>query len=60
MRIPDKTIDNIKKEGLNVRNYFISFSPPNPITKYTLCIVFYHWRNINFYLAKNDSNIRKF
>ena len=50
IRIPDKTIDNIKKEGLNV------FFPPVGITKYTLCIVFYHWRNRIFYLTKNDTN----
>ena len=56
IRIPDKTIDNIKKEGLNVNGYFISFSPPDGITKYTLCIVFYHWRNRIFYLTKNDTN----
>ena len=58
MRIPDKTIDNIRKEGLNVNRYFITFFPPVGITKYTLCIVFYLWKNRNFYLAKNDSNIR--
>ena len=56
MRIPDKTIDNIRKEGLNVNRYFITFFPPVGITKYTLCIVFYLWRNRNFYLAKTDSN----
>ena len=55
IRIPDKTIDNIKK-GLNVNRYFITFFPPVGITKYTLCIVFYHWRNRTFYLTKNDSN----
>ena len=59
IRIPDKTIDNIKKEGLNVNRYFISFSPPVGITKYTLCIVFYLWRNRAFYLHKNDSNSLK-
>ena len=58
MIIPNKTIDNIRKEGLNVSNFIISFSPPDGITKYTLCIVFYLWRNRSFYLAKNDSNIR--
>ena len=56
IRIPDKTIDNIKKEGLNVNSYFISFFPPDGITKYTLCIVFYHWRNRNFSIKKKDSN----
>ena len=48
MGIPNRTIDDIKKEGLNITGYNISFSPPIGITKYTLCIVFYHWRNKNF------------
>ena len=55
MRIPDKTIDNIRKEGLNINNYFISFSPPDGNSKYTLCIVFYHWRNRDFTIFKRDS-----
>ena len=54
--IPNRTIDDIKKEGLNVSGYNISFSPPIGITKYTLCIVFYHWRNRNFSIKKKDSN----
>ena len=56
IRIPDKTIDNIRKEGLNVSGYSISFSPPIGITKYTLCIVFYHWRNRSFSIFKKNSN----
>ena len=56
--IPNKTIDNIRKEGLNVSGYNISFDPPDGITKYTLCIVFYHWRNRNFSIKKKDSNSR--
>ena len=58
MRIPDQTIDNIRKEGLNVSGYNISFTPPNGITKYTLCLIFYHWRNRSFLLAKKDTNRR--
>ena len=54
--IPNKTIDNIRKEGLNVSGYNISFDPPDGITKYTLCIVFYHWRNRNFSIKKKDTN----
>ena len=56
MGIPNRTIDDIKKEGLNVSGYTIGFSPPIGITKYTLCIVFYHWRNRKFYIFKKDSN----
>ena len=58
MGIPNRTIDDIKKEGLNVSGYTIGFSPPIGITKYTLCIVFYHWRNRIFYLNKKDLNSR--
>ena len=54
--IPNKTIDNIRKEGLNVNGYFINFSPPVDITKYTLCIVFYFWRNRTIYFTKTDLN----
>ena len=34
----------------------INFYPPNGITKYTLCIVFYLWRNRTFLLTKSDLN----
>ena len=54
--IPNRTIDDIKKEGLNVTGYNISFSPPIGNSKYTLCIVFDHWRNRNFSIKKKDSN----
>ena len=58
MSIPNKTIDNIRKEGLDVNGYNISFSPPNGITKYTLCLIFYHWRNRSFGLYKRDTSGR--
>ena len=54
--IPIRTIVDVRKEGINVSNYNISFPPPFGITKYTLCIVFYHWRNRKFSLRKKDSN----
>ena len=54
MSIPNKTIDNIKKEGLNIANYDISFFPPVRITKYTLCLIFYHWRNRSFRIIKRQ------
>ena len=56
MGIPNRTIDDVKKEGLNVTGYNISFSPPSGNSKYTLCIVFDHWRNRNFSIKKKDSN----
>ena len=56
--IPLKTIDDIEKEGLNVSGYNISFSPPVNITKYTLCLIFYHWRNRSFGLYKRDTTGR--
>ena len=54
--IPNKTTDDIRKEGLDVKNYNINFYPPNGITKCTLCIVFYLWRNRTFLLTKSDLN----
>ena len=57
MDIPNRTIDNIKKEGLNIKKYTIRFDPPNGITKYTLCVVYCHRNNIDFYLTKDDMNV---
>ena len=55
--IPNKTIDYIKKGGLDVSGYNINFSPSSGVSKYTLFIVFNHWRNRNFSLIKkNPSN----
>ena len=54
--IPLRTIDDIRKEGLNVYGYNLSFSPPIGITKYTLCVIFYFWVNRNFSIKKKDSN----
>ena len=51
MGIPNKTIDNIKKDGLNVNGYDVSFFPTHS-SKSTLCIVFTHWRNRSFTLTK--------
>ena len=59
IRIPHKTIDNIRKEGLNVSGYDISFSPPEGITKYTLCIVFHFWRNRTFIIRKKEQNSQR-
>ena len=59
MRIPNRTIDDIRKEGLNVKNYKVSFSPTTGIQKYTFCVIFYHWRNKDFRLTKEDSNGRR-
>ena len=41
----------LKKDGLDVNGYDITFSPSH-YSKSTLCIVFYHWRNSNFSLTK--------
>ena len=58
MGIPNKTIDNIKKEGLDVTNYTTSFSSDPGNSKYTLCIVFYFWNNRDFSIRKKDPNSR--
>ena len=51
--LPSKNIDNIRKEGLNINNYTITFSQTN-FRNYTLCMVFYHWHNRDFALAKKN------
>ena len=53
--IPNKTIDNIRKEGLNINGYNISFSPPDGIKKFTLCMVFNYWRNRSFSIHKKSN-----
>ena len=56
--LPTKTIDNIKDGGLNVNGYTISFSPPNKMTNYTLCLVFNHLKK-NFSISKIHTNQNK-
>ena len=58
MGIPNKTIDDIKKEGLDVTNYTTNFSSDPGTSKYTLCIVFYFWNNRDFSIRKKDPNSR--
>ena len=48
---PNKDLSEIKKDGLDVNGYDITFSPSHS-SKSTLCIVFYHWRDRNFSLTK--------
>ena len=54
--MPNRTIDDIKKEGLDVTGYVISYNPPIGVSKYSLCVIFYHWRNRNFSLTKKNSS----
>ena len=56
LTFPNKTVDIIKKDGLNVNGYTISYSPATGQTSYTLCLVFTHWRNRNFSITKKDIN----
>ena len=53
--LPNKHLSDIRKEGLNVNNYTVSFNPSGNFTNYTLCLIFYHWSNRNFALAKKNS-----
>ena len=52
--IPNKDISNINKDGLNINNYKISFTPSYS-SSYTLCIVFKLKANNDFYLTKYNS-----
>ena len=49
---PNKDLDVIKKDGLRVNGYTLTFNPSNLTSNYTLCIVLTHWRNRNLYLKK--------
>ena len=53
---PNKTIDNIRKDGLNVNGFTITLTPTSGQTSYTLCLIFVIWRNRNFSITKKDSN----
>ena len=53
--LPNKHLADIRKEGLNINNYTVTFTPSVNFKNYTLCIVFYFWTNKNFALAKNNS-----
>ena len=48
---PNKDLDEIKKDGLIVNGYDVTFSPTHS-SKSTLCIVFTHFRNRSFTLTK--------
>ena len=52
---PNKHLSDIRKEGLNINNFTINFTPSGNFTNYTLCLVFYHWSNKNFALARKDT-----
>ena len=54
--IPDRTLADIKKGGISITNYTINLFPPPNFTNYTLCIVFYHWSNRDFALAKKNKD----
>ena len=50
--IPDKDLSIIRDDEINVNRYTLTFNPSNHTSQYTLCIVFTHWRNRSFSLAK--------
>ena len=52
---PNKHLSDIRKEGLNVNNYTITFNPSGNFTNYTLCLFFY-WSNSDFALVKKDNH----
>ena len=55
---PNKDLSVIKYGGLDVVNYNVTFSPSGS-SKFTLCIVFYHWRNRSFTLTTYEPSKNK-
>ena len=51
---PNKHLSDIRKEGLNISNDIVNFTPSANFRDYTLCMVFYHWNNRDFALVKKD------
>ena len=56
LSFPNKTVDIIKKDGLNVNGYTITYSANTGLTNFTLCIIFNLWRDRNFSISKKDIN----
>ena len=56
LTFPNKTVDIIKKDGLNVNGYTITYSANTGLTNFTLCIIFNLWRDRNFSISKKDIN----
>ena len=54
--IPNKHISDVKKDGLNMNKYSISFNPSANFTNYTLCLILSNWRKKKFTLVKKDGN----
>ena len=54
--LPNKNLADIKKDGLNITNYTITFNPSVNFRNYTLCMVFYLWSNRDFALVKNSQD----
>ena len=52
----NRSIIDIRKDGLNISNYIINIRLPPNFTNFTLCIVFYHWNNRDFALFKKNSD----
>ena len=46
--IPNKHLVDIRKDGLNINNYTITFTPSANFRNLTLCILFYLWTNKDF------------
>ena len=53
--LPNKHLAVIKKDGLDINNYTVTFNPSGNFRNYTLCIVFYLWTNRDFALVKKNS-----
>ena len=53
--IPNRTIEDIRHYGLNIKNYEITYTNSSINTDFTLCIIFQHFKNTNFVLQKITS-----
>ena len=53
--IPNRTIEDIRYYGLNIKNYDITYTNSSINTDFTLCIIFHHFNDTNFVLQKITS-----
>ena len=57
LTIPNRTIEDVRYHGLNLKSYEISYLNSSTNTDFTLCIVFQHFKGSTFRLEKIQSGL---
>ena len=59
LTIPNRTIDDIRPYGLNLKKYHISYSNSSTNTSFTLSIVYNHFKSVPFSLQKIQTGLSR-